>query len=128
MMSPLALVVEDDRDLAFIFAKALQFVGCQVQILEDGSLATAWLSSGRPDIVVLDLHLPGVSGQDILATIRAESGLANTRVIIVTADPILAEEMEGQADMVLVKPVSFMVLCDLVKDFVDVYVEKYANP
>jgi DNA-binding response OmpR family regulator len=63
--------------------------------------------------VVLDLHLPGTAGTDILKRIRSDERLNQTRVIITTADARLAESLEEQADLILVKPVSFSQLRDM---------------
>lgn len=108
-----ALIVEDDNDLAIIFAMALQEAGFETQIVRAGDTALMWLSSSTPDIVVLDLHLPRVSGDTILKEIRADARLANTKVIITTADPRMAEMLDDKADLVLLKPVGFSQLRDL---------------
>lgn len=61
----------------------------------------------------MDLHLPQVSGKDILTDIRANEHLTQTKVILATADPILAETLRPNADLVLIKPISFSQLRDL---------------
>jgi len=109
----LALIIEDDYDLSDIFAQALQAAGFETQIIRSGDTALARLASTTPDVVVLDLHLPHVSGVDILQEIRADARLAETRVIVATADPRAAEVLEDQATLVLLKPISFGQLRDL---------------
>ena len=108
-----ALIIEDDSDLACIFAEALQAAGFSTSIVEDGERAMARLAVSQPDIVVLDLHLPRVSGADILRHIRADERLSDSRVIVATADPRLADMLPGHADLVLIKPISFRQLRDL---------------
>ena len=66
-----------------------------------------------PDIVVLDLNLPGTSGADLLTYIRADERLAKTRVILATADERQAETLTDDADIVLLKPVSPSQLKDM---------------
>ena len=110
---PSALIIEDDRKIATIFAQALQTVNYKTEIIQDGKLALTRLAETVPATVILDLHLPWVSGQDILRKIRADKRLMNTRVMIVTADAILAEELADDADLVLLKPVSFSQLREL---------------
>ena len=66
-----------------------------------------------PDVVVLDLHLPRVAGMDILHQIRADERLTGTRVIVATAHPRMAESLRDEADLVLLKPISFSQLRDL---------------
>ena len=70
-----ALIVEDETDLAIIFSKALQEAGFETQIVRAGDTALMWLSSTAPQIVVLDLHLPRVSGKEVLEQIRADERL-----------------------------------------------------
>lgn len=113
MSNWLALVIEDDEDLATIFAEALRAAGYETRIVRAGDTALAQLAATVPHVVVLDLHLPFVSGADILRQIRADARLAQVRVIIVSADPRMADMLEGQADLVLIKPISFTQLRDL---------------
>jgi DNA-binding response OmpR family regulator len=108
-----ALIVEDDCDLANILAQALQMAEYAVEVILDGKQALEQLKSATPNVVVLDLHLPHVSGQDILRQIRAQARLAETRVILATADPVLADSLRDEADLVLIKPISIRQLRDL---------------
>lgn len=108
-----ALIVEDDKDLSTIFSIALQAAGFETEVVNAGDKALERLADIVPDVVVLDLHLPQVAGTDILRHIRAEDRFANTRVLVTTADARLAETLEDQADLVLVKPISFNQLRDL---------------
>ena len=110
---PLALVIEDDRKLAAIFAQAINMAGFDSEIIYQGQSALTRLADSSPQLVLLDLHLPGGSGQEILRYIRLESRLARTKVIIGTADPLLAEELQADADLVLIKPISFSQLREL---------------
>lgn len=113
MSNPLALIIEDDPDAATIFSEALQAAGFETEIVRTGDKALKRLAVTTPDAVVLDLHLPHVSGTDILRQIRADARLAKTRMIIATADPRMAELLRDQADLVLLKPISFSQLRDL---------------
>ena len=113
MSSQFALIVEDEIDLAIIFSKALQEAGFETQIVRAGDTALMWLDSTTPEVVVLDLHLPRVSGENILRRIRADDRLAHTQVIIASADPRMAEELQDRADLVLLKPIGFSQLRDL---------------
>jgi two-component system response regulator AdeR len=113
MSSRFALVIEDDKDAATMFAIALQTAGFEAEIIRAGDTALARLAVLVPDLVVLDLHLPRVEGIDVLRQIRADARLAETRVIIITGDPLAAEGLQNQADLVLIKPISFDQLHDL---------------
>ena len=108
MGRPLALVVDDHFDSAFIFSEALQRAGFDTEIAYSGEAALARLAASTPDLVVLDMCLPRVAGMDILRRIRDDARLARTRVIIATADTEVADTLDYcAADVVLVKPIGF---------------------
>lgn len=106
MTKPLILLIEDDAALAKIFSLALQGKGFTTEWVADGAAALIRLTEITPNLVILDLHLPNVAGPKILAHIRADERLAATRVILTTADERLAQSLEGQANLVLLKPIS----------------------
>jgi DNA-binding response OmpR family regulator len=113
MSNPLALIIEDDERLADIFAVALQLAEFQTEIIQDGSAALNRLADVAPMLVILDLHLPHVSGRDIFYKIRNDERLQRTRVILATADPLMAQSLRDEADLVLLKPVNLKQLRDL---------------
>lgn len=113
MNDRLALIIEDDPDLAFIFAEALKAAGFEIEIIQDGKLALLRLADTYPAVVVLDLQLPHASGEQILRQIRTDSRLVKTRVIIASANSLMAEALRADADLTLIKPISFSQLRDL---------------
>ena len=113
-MSELALIIEDDEDLASIFAEAMRGVGYEVEHIADGKLAQERLKNGNiPFIILLDMHLPHVSGGDLLAEIKQNENYSTTTLVITTADARMGDLYRDQADFVLVKPISFVQLRDL---------------
>lgn len=112
MNKPLVFIVEDDLQLSRIFTLALS-ESFEVETMVDGAQALARLLETVPYLVVLDINLPGASGSEILHSIRANSRLASTRVILATADSRQAYDLQDKADIVLLKPVSIMQLRDL---------------
>lgn len=113
-MSKLALIIEDDEDLANIFAEALHGVGYEVEQVADGKIAQERLKSGTaPFLILLDMHLPHVSGGDLLTKMKKDERFANTIIIITTADARMGEAYSDQADFVMIKPISFVQLRDL---------------
>ena len=110
---PLALIVEDDPRLSIIFVQAVQKAGFETQAFRNGGTALAALQTLTPQVVVLDLHLPDVSGDRILYQIRQDERLKQTRVILATADAAMADALQDQSDLVLIKPISFSQLRDL---------------
>ncbi|MEM7029248.1 MAG: response regulator [Chloroflexota bacterium] len=115
MRQQVAFIIEDDEALRELFTEALQQAGFETEALDDGDVAMTRLAASKPDVIVLDLNLPHVSGQQILQHIRASTQLENTRVIVVSANHRLAESLRILADLVLIKPVSFSQLRDLAK-------------
>ena len=115
MTNPFALIIEDDPNLATIFAEALQMAEFETEIVHDGKAALAQLAATTPTVVILDLHLPHVSGQKILQQIRADGRLTKTWILLTTADALMAESLQEEADLILLKPISFHQLRDLAK-------------
>ena len=111
----LALIIEDDENQAPIFAQALKMAEFETETISDGQAALDRLAVIVPDLVLLDMHLPHVSGDIILHQIRADERLVKTRVMLATADAVMAENLRDKSDLVLLKPISFTQLRDLAK-------------
>jgi CheY-like chemotaxis protein len=105
MEKPLVLIIEDDPAQNQIFNISLRndFV---VETFLDGDSAAARLDKVIPALVLLDLNLPGISGRELLAKIRADKRIANTCIILATADERQADMLDKDADLVLLKPIS----------------------
>jgi len=113
-MSGFALVVEDSTDLRDLFRRLLEEAGFEVVTTYSVATALQALEDKVPDVITLDLNLPGGSGREVLQVVRATPRLAQTRVIIVTAYPDEADDLYDEADLVLAKPVGYKQLQDLV--------------
>ena len=103
MPKPFALIVEDSPIFSLMFSKTLhdEF---EVEVIQDGEEAVRRLSSVTPDLIVLDLHLPGISGKDILSHVKSNERFMKTRIILTTSDERQAEELRDIVDIVLLKP------------------------
>ncbi len=117
MENELALIIEDDAYLSEIYSAALSKAMFKVEVAREGQAARDKLAATVPGVVVLDLHLPRVSGKDLLKEIRADPRLAKTKVIVVTGDSQAATTVQTEADLVLIKPVSYIQLRDLATRF-----------
>jgi len=117
MENELALIIEDDAYLSEIYSAALSKAGFKIEVAREGQAARTQLAALLPRLVILDLHLPRVSGKDLLKEIRADQRLANTKIIVVTGDTQAALTVQTEADLVLVKPVSYIQLRDLAVRF-----------
>lgn len=114
---PLAFIIEDNQDTVTIFQGALELAGYEVQVAMDGAVAREQLSSIIPDLIVLDLHMPHVTGDILLKQIRSDERLEEARVFLATADANMASHLRDQAELVLLKPIGFSQLKDLAERF-----------
>ena len=101
-----ALIVEDEVHVAQILSRAMEMADFKTEVIHDGKTASERLAAIIPNLVVLDLNLPHVSGMAILDQLRADERLTKTKVMVVTADIVRADAVRCQADVVLIKPAS----------------------
>ena len=111
-MKPIVLIIEDDSTLNKIFSIALRD-DFEIISYTAGEDAVLYLKDNAPNLVVLDLHLSGISGEDVLGVIHSQEHLSKTKVILTTAAERNAELLRDQVDIVLLKPVSPKQLKDL---------------
>ena len=114
---PIALVVEDNADQNLVFTMALNKAGFSTESIHTGRDAQKRLNEVVPQIVILDLHMPDIDGNVILAQIRNDERLAKVNVVLATADAAFADALQSQAELVLLKPVSFSQLSELAGRF-----------
>ncbi|HEY3311479.1 MAG TPA: response regulator [Anaerolineales bacterium] len=111
---PFVLIVEDSRDNAAYFRLVMDLAGYRTEIASDGRFAVELIYKKRPDVVMLDLGLPGLSGMEILQILRSDARLKKTHQVVVTAYSQLAADLQVEPDLILFKPVSPAQLTDLV--------------
>lgn len=111
--TPLAFIIEDNEDQNWVFTLAMEQAGYRTESIRDGQLASKRLSETTPNLLILDLHIPGIPGDKLLSKVRADPKMGQTYVILATADAQKAEELRTMADLVLLKPISFAQLTDL---------------
>lgn len=80
-----AMLIEDEPNIAEAIRFLLNREGWQVTTLGDGGVAEAEVRARRPDLVILDLMLPGRSGLEILQSLRADPETAELPVMMLTA-------------------------------------------
>lgn len=83
-MAALVLVAEDDELLLDVLCYRLKSAGYRVLSAADGNSALAQTRTSRPNVVVLDVNMPGMVGFDVLRKIRADNSLARTPVLMLT--------------------------------------------
>ena len=103
------LVVEDERDIAALVSYHLTKEGYRVRTAESGQEALQAMSADRPDLVILDLMLPGFSGYEVLSEMRRRPDSMEVPVIVLSARRDEADRVKGLelgADDYVTKPFS----------------------
>ena len=111
------LVVEDNSDIRDAMTAVLQLSQHQVVSVPDGESALKAASQDRFDVALIDIDLPGISGYDVAASLRASARTANMRLIAVTGygqDSDRAQALANGFDAHLTKPVQ---INDLIRSF-----------
>lgn len=113
------LHVEDDADIRHITKLALEFSGAfEVVQCVNGPEALVWLQDHTPDILLLDMMMPGMTGKEVLAKIRLQPRLAAVPAVFMTARAQAAQLDElrtaGAVD-VIPKPFDPMTLADRIR-------------
>jgi DNA-binding response OmpR family regulator len=103
------LIVEDDRDIAELLQRYLTRAGHVTDALADGSEALAFIRSRVPDLVILDLMLPGVDGLEVCRALRQGAATRGLPIIMLTARSEESDRIAGLdlgADDYVTKPFS----------------------
>jgi DNA-binding response OmpR family regulator len=106
-MRGVVLVVDDDQDNTIIASTVLREHGFDVRVAHDGPSALRSLEERRPDLVLLDIMMPGMDGFEVLRRMRADPRSANVPVIFLTAktaDEDVLAGYRGGADYYITKP------------------------
>lgn len=103
MSLPLAFILEDDPKLAELYATVLKQCQYETKIIESGQEAQKSLQAIVPDLILLDIHLPYVSGMELLGQIQSDLRFKETTVIVMTADLYTAKDLKGKVEHVLLK-------------------------
>ncbi len=112
------LVVDDDADLASILEMMLVHGGYDVHVSTSGQDALNWLASNRPDLILLDLMMPDISGFTILRKMRASDRHAAMPIVVLTAKADTKtrdETRDAGASEFLTKPINAQSLLDHVR-------------
>lgn len=112
------LIVEDEADAAELFAEMMRVSGFRVRKTSSSAPALSMMTEEKPDIVLLDIMMPEISGLDILRQMRQNPALANIPVVVVSAKSMPADirdGMEAGASTYLTKPVGFLELKEAVE-------------
>jgi CheY-like chemotaxis protein len=112
------LIVEDHPTMREAMRLVLEREGFDIDEASDGDQALAAVHAAAPDLVLLDMSIPGVTGPEVLAAVKADPSTAEVRVIVVTAtgEEGRAAAMAGGADHYFTKPFSPIALLQAVEE------------
>lgn len=105
------IVVEDETDAAEMFAEMMRVSGFRVLKSHFSAPAISLIANERPDVVILDVMMPDVSGLEVLKFMRREPALAHIPVIVVSAKSMpgdIQSGLEAGASVYLTKPIGFL--------------------
>jgi two-component system sensor histidine kinase ChiS len=115
------MIIEDEPDAAELFAEMMRLNGFRVLKTYSGKPAMELIAQQKPDLIILDIMMPDISGLDVLHSLRADAALAAIPVVIVSAKAT-AEDirtgLEAGASIYLTKPVAYMDLKNAVDSLV----------
>jgi DNA-binding response OmpR family regulator len=110
------LVVDDDPTVRNVLSTLLEFEGVDIATAEDGPSALAIAQRQEPDVVLLDVNLPGLDGFDVCRRLKERS--AEQRVVMVTGRATQEDQVRGAAagaNAFLTKPFSPLELIEVVR-------------
>lgn len=105
--------IEDDKDIALIINKTLSKQGYTVKTFYDAKSFFEGFTNQKPDMILLDMMLPDLHGSDILKRIRSDSANDDIEIIIISANHMLMDKIDGLdlgADDYIEKPFDLLEL------------------
>ncbi len=114
------LIVDDNPDLRTIFARTFDPLYFDVHVASDGMEALEHLQADLPDVLILDINMPRLSGFDVLRQVRANQTTKDVKVVVVTGNVTAMQAPEAEyADLLLIKPVNINELVTLAQRLIN---------
>jgi DNA-binding response OmpR family regulator len=117
-MSKHVLIADDEPNIVVSLEFLMKREGHRVSVVRDGDAALALIRAERPDLVLLDVMMPGKSGFEVCAAVRADEAIADTKILMLSAkgrDTDLAKGQALGADAYMTKPFSTRELAERVR-------------
>ncbi len=118
-MSGRVLIVEDDPISQKMVRDALRAAGYETDEVESGELALQKVTEGTPDLIVMDIRLPGMDGLETTRHLKADPGTAAIPIVAITAHVMPEDESlirDAGCDAYMPKPLRFSALLGVVRD------------
>lgn len=117
------MIIEDEPDAAELFAEMMRLNGYRVLKTYSSTPALTLIAQERPDVIILDIMMPDISGLDVLRYMRSNTDLASIPVVVVSARATPADitaGLEAGASVYLTKPVGYADLKNAVDSLVQI--------
>ena len=114
------LVVEDNELNMKLVVETLAAQGCQILEARSGEQCLQILEKARPDMILMDIHLPGINGIETLGEIKKNPALAHIPVLAVTASVMNSDRqktLEAGFDSFIVKPIDLKIFVSTIQKF-----------
>ena len=111
------LIADDNRDLATSLSMLLELVGFEVETVHTGGEAMAAAKNRKPDVLLLDIGLPGMDGYQVARQFRSDDKLKDVFIIAISGyspDMFLGRSTTADFDHYFTKPVDFKTLLPLI--------------
>src|SRR5215212_7942474 len=112
---PVILVVDDDVAIRLLIQDVLDDAYYKVILVADGSAALTAMETVVPDLVTLDLDMPGLHGGQVLELIRQQEHLRDVKIVIISSATIIAPRVKKLAQAILQKPFDIDDLLDVIQ-------------
>jgi two-component system cell cycle response regulator len=108
--------VEDNASLLDILVQFVKRAGYQALVADTGAAALAWISTTPPDLILLDLGLPDMTGENVIELLKADPRTWHIPIIVQTAfesSERTDRALDIGADEVLVKPINLKIITEV---------------
>lgn len=114
---PVILVVDDDAPILILMQSLLREFGFEPLTAASGTDALALARSRRVSLVLLDRHMPGMAGDEVIRALRDEAGLTQLPILIVSGEPVSKAEIARlRANGAVLKPFDVMALVQQIRE------------
>lgn len=113
------LIIDDDESILLAIRTLMELEGFEVATASDGEAGLERFRGFRPDLVLVDVMMPKLTGYELVRMIREDQQSQNTRIVYLTAKGMEANRREGYAtgaDDYIVKPYAMVELLEVVKN------------
>ena len=115
---PVILVVDDDAPILILMQSLLREFGFEPLTAASGNEAIDIARGRRPSLVLLDRHMPGMSGEEVIRALRAEPGFDGLPILILSGEPISKSDLKALgADGAVLKPFDIRELIAQLRSF-----------